>query len=561
MPTPRSTLKVYFERGKRPTQEQFAEFIDSTFNQKDDAIFQATGQPLSIRSVGDEEGALDLYGVENDRKQLAWQLKLKPGGKLGLSIHDATESRLFIARGTGNIGIATTEPKTKLHIAAGSDARPSEANSGYLIIGDAAGKHLALDSSSIVAKDTATTSGTLKLQYDGGETVLGGKVTVRESGNLFFGYKTRQMINLWGDEYGIGLQASTQYFRTGNSFAWYRGGTHHDSALQAGKDGQLQMVINAHGHVGIGTVAPEAKLDVEGHTRLGKGIAESWFPHGNGWAYISGKGIIFLDDVAGQSVERMRIDDHGNVGIGTQSPGEKLHVHGNVHVQDNVNFTMRTRQMINLWGTHYGIGIQSHTQYFRTHKYFAWYKGGTHDDATFNPGSDGALQMVIKDGNVGIATSAPLAKLHIEDGSDASPSEHGYLMLGPVDGHNLVLDDNEIMARNNGTPSPLLLNADGGGVSVGGGTALKKVIAGRVDGGGGVHSGDGFTSQKTAKGTYEVTFDNAFASEPVVVATSSDFDDDKTISVGVTTAKLTIHIHDQDGAREDGQFSFIAVEV
>jgi hypothetical protein len=36
------------------------------------------------------------------------------------------------------------------------------------------------------------------------------------------------------DGYGIGIQSSTQYFRTGAHFAWYKSGSHHPSALNNG---------------------------------------------------------------------------------------------------------------------------------------------------------------------------------------------------------------------------------------------------------------------------------------------------------------------------------------
>ncbi|MFK7982424.1 MAG: T9SS type A sorting domain-containing protein [Saprospiraceae bacterium] len=54
----------------------------------------------------------------------------------------------------------------------------------------------------------------------------------------------------------------------------------------------------------------------------------------------------------------------------------------------------------------------------------------------------------------------------IEGGIDASLSAHGYLVNGPIDGANLVIDNNEIMARNNGATSELYLNANGGNVGV-----------------------------------------------------------------------------------------------
>jgi hypothetical protein len=49
--------------------------------------------------------------------------------------------------------------------------------------------------------------------------------------------------------------------------------------------------------------------------------------------------------------------------------------------------------MINLYGTTYGIGVQTSTQYYRSGGGFAWFKGGVHSDTTDEPGTDGALAM------------------------------------------------------------------------------------------------------------------------------------------------------------------------
>lgn len=102
-----------------------------------------------------------------------------------------------------------------------------------------------------------------------------------------------------------------------------------------------------------------------------------------------------------------------NVGIGTTSPSAKLEVKGDCKVTESLIFGESTRQMINLWKTEYAIGIQYNTQYFRTGKNFAWYKGGTHDDAALSAGTNGTVQMVINDGNVGIGTTTPSQKLHV----------------------------------------------------------------------------------------------------------------------------------------------------
>lgn len=50
-------------------------------------------------------------------------------------------------------------------------------------------------------------------------------------GALSFGARLGQHINLWNRDYGIGIQPSLMYFRSGvdAGFAWYSGGEHQDS--------------------------------------------------------------------------------------------------------------------------------------------------------------------------------------------------------------------------------------------------------------------------------------------------------------------------------------------
>ena len=62
-----------------------------------------------------------------------------------------------------------------------------------------------------------------------------------------------------------------------------------------------------------------------------------------------------------------------------------------------------------------------------------------------------------------VADDVPLA---IGGGSDTAAAGGGFLVCGPTNGSNLSLDSNEIMARNNGTPGTLALNAEGGNVNI-----------------------------------------------------------------------------------------------
>ncbi|MBK8503056.1 MAG: tail fiber domain-containing protein [Saprospiraceae bacterium] len=64
-------------------------------------------------------------------------------------------------------------------------------------------------------------------------------------------------------------------------------------------------------------------------------------------------------------------------------------------------------------------------------------------------------------------------QVHIPHGLDASLSSHGYLMLGNPLAGNIIIDDNEIMARSNGQVANLFLNHDGGNLYLGGNVFLE----------------------------------------------------------------------------------------
>ncbi len=76
---------------------------------------------------------------------------------------------------------------------------------------------------------------------------------------------------------------------------------------------------------------------------------------------------------------------------------------------------------------------------------------------------------VAPDGNVGIANNDPLARLHIATGQDAglTNTQNGFVMLGTEASSNVVIDNNEIIARNNGAISTLFMQNNGGTVQIG----------------------------------------------------------------------------------------------
>ncbi len=76
-------------------------------------------------------------------------------------------------------------------------------------------------------------------------------------------------------------------------------------------------------------------------------------------------------------------------------------------------------------------------------------------------------------GGVGIGTDDPQVRLHVVGGTDATLLERsGYLVIGNTYSTNIVMDNNEIMARNGETAVTLYLQ-NGGGALETGGTASK----------------------------------------------------------------------------------------
>jgi hypothetical protein len=72
-------------------------------------------------------------------------------------------------------------------------------------------------------------------------------------------------------------------------------------------------------------------------------------------------------------------------------------------------------------------------------------------------------------GEIGIGTSLPTSRLHIDGGEEASNSGDGYMILGGKASTNIVFDANEIIARNNGNASTLNFQLHDGNTYIGNG--------------------------------------------------------------------------------------------
>ncbi len=194
---------------------------------------------------------------------------------------------------------------------------------------------------------------------------LSANVALRAAGNyftgdqtfadrIFFGAQTRQMLNLWGEEYGIGVQSSTTYFRSSSGFAWYRGGRHHDGEGDPGTGGVPLMRLDAAGNLmpggwlGIGIPTPSFLIDVQGALSAGR-FSTTNSPNGAvlvlrnttpSPTYLGAVNFERNSSTVGQigyfnndrfgfrvaDVERMTLNSSGFLGLGTATPGTQLDV-------------------------------------------------------------------------------------------------------------------------------------------------------------------------------------------------------------------------------------------
>jgi hypothetical protein len=211
----RNTLRGFFTKGAIPSEENFADLIDSAINQNDDGISKLPNDPLRINASGPGDTVLNFYQKATDSKP-AWTLGLNSSdasAKAGLNVSSIPGgSRLFIDYNSGNVGIGTASPATQLDIA-----------NGVLHVAG---------------------------QVDPKATQQGAYL----GWNILTGTGETDFINNKGQGPG--------------GFAFM-------NTPSSGTPRTTLMFISGAGNVGIGTTTPAAKLDVAGLIRLGLDESES----------------------------------------------------------------------------------------------------------------------------------------------------------------------------------------------------------------------------------------------------------------------------------------------
>ena len=392
----------------------------------------------------------------------------------------------------GNVGIGTSSPAQPLHVLNNSSANVS---AKIRVQGGSTSGHadLAVQSSHVrlYVNDVQTIAYSAGVQYNyiNGNvaktltaTGLGIGTTAPEDkldivGNLRIcsskTANTNKTNRIRGEHYNIAEEPHTFMFM--NSFSTSNqlhigGGSSIENAATSLRfftaannttvAGTERMRINSSGNVGIGTTSPDGQLHVKGSTNRTLKI-DSTLVNGTGsfttvsfarngddkwriWQWGDDRALSFYNEAT--SSHQLTLKSDGNVGIGTTSPQQKLHVEGNIYLGPN-----NTNNFIHSGAT---LGLQSDSHIFivsdvndtsgvgGTDIIFG-YGSSTNTDSNqdFTESELGTYPRVevmridSSTDRVGIGTASPASKLHVDDNAATGA---GLLVTGGGSGASLA---------------------------------------------------------------------------------------------------------------------------
>jgi hypothetical protein len=370
----------------------------------------------------------------------------------------------------GNVGIGETIPTQKLHVSGNArvtgayyDSNNDPGTPGQLLSSTVTGTDW-IDGSAIPGVPAGSGTINYLARWTPDNDTLGIGVTYDNGTNVGIGTNNPQeKLHIYSTGAGPvraeieSTQATDAIIKYTNSI-----GSYATFLTQSGQFSIYDYNAASHrfymltnGNVGIGTTSPGAKLEVNGGTlsvsgsgsgfgvvKLGdptistpyvgvyRSAAAAIATSGNFLNLGGYDGIAFTTGAAQLSgqPERMRITENGNVGIGTTSPAEKLHIKSTASSSSSMLYLENAAWAGNMTT---GIAFKNGANYLgHTAKIYTIMNGSgnqggeirfaTLDYSGTNPNPNTTLvdRMTIDDnGRVGIGTTSPTALLTLESSS------------------------------------------------------------------------------------------------------------------------------------------------
>lgn len=240
--------------------------------------------------------------------------------------------------------------------------------------------------------------------------------------------------------------------------------------------------FHTHNKVGIRMDTPDAVLNIDGGN-------EATLSDGSGYEVIGDKDGVNLvfdtDEIQARNngtFSNLKLQENGGkISIGNTTPTAMLHLKGidgtnGRHIRLESNNSTETTSIYS--GTNFTIENSSNAGDF------IFRNGATGTNVmNVSPAGNVAIEgnMQVKS-NTSILGLSALVPLNVTGGVDATLTgdSSGYILIGFSTGENIVIDNNEIMARNNGSVDVLSLQNSGGKTFIGDNLEVDGALEGAV---------------------------------------------------------------------------------